>query len=78
MRTATETLDAAFGDGIVVAGVEASGVGARGAQGRHGGSGPEHAGGFTAGGFRRGEFAFDTAWLHDGFGGDDARGRRGD
>ena len=33
MRTATETLDAAFGDGIVVAGVEASGDGARGAAG---------------------------------------------
>ena len=44
---------------------------ARATQGRGGG---------TAGGFETGELetAFDTARLHDGFGGDDERGRRGD
>ena len=82
MRTATETLDAAFGDGIVVAG--GGGVGGwgkgrvRGGTAGVGTTGGFTAGGFTAGGFDAGEFAFETARLRDGFGGDDERGRRGD
>ena len=56
MRTATETLDAAFGDGIVVAGVEASGLGQRGGTAGVGTAGVGTTGGFTAGGFTAGGF----------------------